>query len=197
MAPNYKVMEGARKNSQLYVFASKLYVVDKCKKKTEGKEKGKQDKSLIYLRCRDFRQGDGCGARAYIAEDKFFVTHPLHKCGVDRDYIKELQLKTTLKDAAEKGEKPFKQIYEEKTKEAGFSVPLPEVLSSMKKRRAFDLPPNVTKAADVVAFMEAGHPRWSHHYYKSVVHTTKTKKGRLNMLSSIRFMSKIIFGSCT
>jgi hypothetical protein len=50
----------------------------------------------------------------------------------------------------------------------------------MKKRRAFDLPPNVTKPEDVVAFMEKGNPRWSRHHYKNVVHMTKTKKGKFN-----------------
>ena len=179
MASNYKIMEGTRKNSTLYVFASKLYLVDKPKK--DAKKDAKKDKgrsSCIYLRCKDYKVGDGCGARAYIEKNKFIVTSPVHRCEINQEYIRQLRLKSVLKNEAEKGKKSFKEIYDEKTKEAGISIPLPDVLSAMKKRRACDLPPNVTKPEDVVAFMEKGHPRWSRHHYKNVVHITRTKKGK-------------------
>ena len=57
MATNYKIIKGSRKNSTVYVFASKLYLVDK-------KKKDKGTGSCIYLRCKNYKVGDGCGARA-------------------------------------------------------------------------------------------------------------------------------------
>jgi hypothetical protein len=178
MATNYKIIEGSRKNSTVYVFASKLYLVDK-------KKKDKGTGSCIYLRCKNYKVGDGCGARAYIEKNKFVVTIPVHCCGENQEYIHQLQLKSVLKNEVEKGEKSFKQIYDEKIKEAGLSVPLPDVLSEMKKRRAFDYPPNVSKPEDVVNFMEKGHPNWSQHHYKNVVHTTATKKGNFNKPNNV------------
>jgi hypothetical protein len=185
MASNYKIMEGTRKNSKLYVFASKLYLADRPKGK--GKGSGSGSGSFIYVRCKDYKVGDGCSARGYIENNKFVVTIPEHTCGINQEYIRQLQLKSVLKNEAEKGEKSFKAIYDEKTKQAGISIPLPEVLSAMKKRRAIDLPPNVTKPEDVVTFMEKGHPRWSRHHYKNVVHTTRTKKGKF-------YKPNIVFG---
>ena len=178
MASNYKIMEGTRKNSTLYVFASKLYLVDKPKKDKGTAKKDKGRSSCIYLRCKDYKVGDGCGARAYIEKNKFVVTSPVHRCEINQEYIRQLRLKSVLKNEAEKGKKSFKEIYDEKTKEAGISIPLPDVLSAMKKRRACDLPP--TEEAP----NRAGVGQWRppggscRHHYKNVVHITRTKKGK-------------------
>jgi hypothetical protein len=80
MATNYKIIEGSRKNSTVYVFASKLYLVDK-------KKKDKGTGSCIYLRCKNYKVGDGCRARAYIEKNKFVVTIPVHCCGENQEYI--------------------------------------------------------------------------------------------------------------
>ena len=109
MASNYKIMEGTRKNSKLYVFASKLYLADRPKGKGKGSGSGSDSGSFIYVRCKDYKVGDGCSARGYIENNKFVVTIPVHTCGINQEYIRQLRLKSVLKNEAEKVRSPSRQ----------------------------------------------------------------------------------------
>jgi hypothetical protein len=173
---NYKKIEGFRKNSTLYESNNKLY----------KKDKTPPDKDYMYIRCKEY-DTSRCKARGFIMADQLILNHPDHTCAVNELYIKQLKLKTELKDAAEKGEKTFKKIYDSKVRKAGISIPMPDVISAMKKRRASVLPPKIAKPKKVVEFLESEDTdeKWKSNYYTSVTHEMISADGEY-----LSFMSK-------
>jgi len=167
MAPNYQMIEGLRKDSNLYLSNNKLYKIDKGRG------------GFVYLRCTNHDKG--CKARGFVMDEQVIVSKE-HTCSIDENYIKQMKLKTSLKNAAEKGEKTFKSIYDDKTRKAGITVPLPDVISAMKKRRAGVLPANVTTPPKVVAFLEdpSTDEKWKSNYYTFVTHEeTSERTGKI------------------
>ena len=125
--PNYKIIEGKRKNSKNYVSEGFIYT------------KNNQDALKIRLRCH--HQRDGCKGTAHIIDDNLSI---IQKCdhGPEEQEVEKRETESKMKNLAETSCLTYRQIYDENVSSPKAMLqPFSKINSTLEKRRKKVLPP--------------------------------------------------------
>ena len=157
---NYRIIEGARKNSTLYLHNSYCYVLQH------------DLQNHLWVRCRNWRN-KSCKATGKICKvTNTFTPSGFHLHPVSDSEIKILEMKTQCKRKAESANTTIREVFDEVSTsvdvETAASVSFNQVESTMLKRRRRIEPPLPTSALDSVRIIRE-EPHLCDSYITSVV----------------------------
>ena len=115
---SYQIVEGSRKNSNLYVSNDFLYI------------RRRVYKDKTYLRCRT----DSCPGTAVISCDLLFIQTDHNHSGEEKE-VQKLHINSQLKQRAELDPTPLREIYNEITADVTNTTQFHEIEKSMYMRR--------------------------------------------------------------
>lgn len=124
---NYKIIEGCRKNSKLYICDGFAYVRDK------------ETKSGLCLKCR--KHNKLCPGRSVIMNNTLRITRP-HSCIANEDEIEVIKFKSQVKRNAEDSVYSLRAVFDSAAANCPVAdqISYPEVENIMAKRRRSNLP---------------------------------------------------------